>query len=86
MLLPEDPQLVAERAISLGQWCQGFLYGLGTNEIPDIDKLPAEVAEIVCDLTAITQVSVDSNESDEEKLKLIATEYVDETDRLGATN
>jgi len=66
LLLPEEPQLVAERAISLGQWCQGFLYGLGTNEIPDIDKLPAEVAEIVRDLTAITQVSVDRNESDEE--------------------
>ncbi|MCP5328531.1 MAG: UPF0149 family protein [Steroidobacteraceae bacterium] len=65
VLLPGDEVPIAERATALGQWCQGFLYGLGTSSIPDPDALPAEVAEIVRDLTTITQVAVDVRETDE---------------------
>jgi len=65
MLLPGDEVPIADRAIALGQWCQGFLYGLGTSPIPDADALPEEVGEIVRDLTSITQVAVDARESDE---------------------
>ena len=65
MLLPGDDVPIADRAIALGQWCQGFLYGLGTSPIPDADALPEEVGEIVRDLTSITQVAVDARESDE---------------------
>ena len=63
LLLPDDDEPVALRAAALGQWCQGFLYGLGSNPIPDIERLPPEVAEIVRDLTALTQVGVDEDES-----------------------
>lgn len=65
VLLPGDEVPIAERATALGQWCQGFLYGLGTSSIPDPDALPADVAEIVRDLTTITQVAVDVRETDE---------------------
>ena len=65
VLLPGDEVPIDERATALGQWCQGFLYGLGTSSIPDPDALPAEVAEIVRDLTTITQVAVDVRETDE---------------------
>ena len=65
MMLPGDDVPIADRASALGQWCQGFLYGLGTSPIPDADALPEEVAEIVRDLTSITQVSVDVQETDE---------------------
>jgi len=61
MLLPDDDEPVAVRAAALGQWCQGFLYGLGSNPIPDIDRLPPEVGEIVLDLTALTQIGSDDD-------------------------
>jgi hypothetical protein len=65
VLLPGDDVPIADRAAALGQWCQGFLYGLGTSPIPDVDNLPEQVSEIVRDIGAITQVSVDSGDSDE---------------------
>jgi uncharacterized protein YgfB (UPF0149 family) len=63
LLLPGDDEPVDVRAAALGQWCQGFLYGLGSNPIPDIERLPPEVAEIVRDLTTLTQIGVDQAES-----------------------
>jgi len=66
LLLPGDETPVAERAAALSQWCQGFLYGLGSSPLPDIEQLPEEVAEIVRDLTALTQIGVDADESLEE--------------------
>ncbi|MFM8844620.1 MAG: UPF0149 family protein [Gammaproteobacteria bacterium] len=63
LLLPGDETPVAERAVALGQWCQGFLYGLGSNPIPEIEDLPADIGEIVRDLTAMTRIDVDENES-----------------------
>lgn len=64
-LLPDDETPVELRAVALGQWCQGFLYGLGSQPIPEIDRLPTEVAEIVRDFTALTQIGVDADESSE---------------------
>jgi yecA family protein len=64
-LLPEDEQPISTRAAALGQWCQGFLYGLGASALQDATQLPGEVGEIVRDLTEITRVGVDSTDSDE---------------------
>jgi yecA family protein len=82
VMLPGDEVPIADRASALGQWCQGFLYGLGTSPIPDADALPDEVAEIVRDLTSITQVAVDARESDEanEQAYMELVEFV----RVGA--
>lgn len=66
LLLPGDETPVAARASALGQWCQGFLYGLGSNTIPDLEQLPEEVGEVVRDLTALTQISVDDDETPED--------------------
>lgn len=65
-VLPDDDAPVAERAQALGEFCQGFLYGLGTSALPDPEALPTQVAEIVRDIGAITHVGVDPDESDEE--------------------
>ena len=65
VLLPDDDEPLVERAAALGQWCQGFLYGLGTSSIRNADDLPPDIAEVVRDLTVITQVGVDAAESDE---------------------
>lgn len=64
-LLPEDEQPISARAAALGQWCQGFLYGLGASALQDATQLPGEIGEIVRDLTEITRVGVDSTDSDE---------------------
>ena len=60
-----EPLLPADDA-SIGEWCQGFLYGLGTSTLPDPEHLPESVAEVVRDLTAITRVDADPDESEEE--------------------
>lgn len=65
-LLPTDDVPIVERAPALGEWCQGFLYGLSTHTLPDPERLPGQVAEVVRDLTAITRVGADPDESDEE--------------------
>jgi uncharacterized protein YgfB (UPF0149 family) len=65
LLLPEDEQSISSRTLALGQWCQGFLYGLGTSAIQDAGALPGEIGEIVRDLTEITHVGVDDGQSPE---------------------
>lgn len=64
-LLPEDEESLDARASALGQWCQGFLYGLGASPLNDATGLPGDVGEIVRDLTEITHVGVDVEESAE---------------------
>ena len=53
----------SRRSFRLGEWCQGFLYGLGSGPLSDATKLPGEVGEIVRDLSEITRVGVDGGES-----------------------
>lgn len=64
-LLPDDDTAIQARAEALGHWCQGFLYGLGSRPLPGPEQLSREAGEVVRDLTAITQVTADSEASDE---------------------
>ena len=65
LLLPSDAQPIDARTSALAEWCQGFLYGLGSGSIPDASRLPGEVGEIVRDLAEITRAGVDSTESED---------------------
>jgi uncharacterized protein YgfB (UPF0149 family) len=65
LLLPEDDESIDARTSALGQWCQGFLYGLGTSAIQDASALPGEIGEIVRDMTEITHVGVDEGQNTE---------------------
>jgi uncharacterized protein YgfB (UPF0149 family) len=59
-LLPADDASIGERTSALGEWCQGFLYGLGTGvAVPDASSLKGEAAEVLRDMTEITHVDVD---------------------------
>ena len=64
-LLPADDEPLDERTAALGEWCQGFLYGLGAGVRPDPDTLQGEAAEILRDLTEITHVGVDPEDGSE---------------------
>jgi hypothetical protein len=54
-LLPDDEQALEARVEALGEWCQGFLYGLGAAGTAGRADLPGDVAEILVDLARISQ-------------------------------
>lgn len=59
-LLPADDAPITERTTALAEWCQGFLYGLGTGvSVPEASTLEGDAAEVLRDMTAITRVDVD---------------------------
>ncbi len=64
-LLPDDEQPLNGRANALALWCTGFLYGLGTGQIADLDALNGDVGEIVRDFTEISRATGDDAEADE---------------------
>lgn len=64
-LLPSDEEPIDARTAALGEWCQGFLYGLGTGCVPDASMLKSEAAEVLRDLTEISQVDVDHDDDAE---------------------
>jgi len=63
LLLPSDDALLAERALALGQWCQGFLNGFGL--IVGDRALSRDVVETLQDLSAIAQISSQLEESED---------------------
>ncbi|MET0281305.1 MAG: UPF0149 family protein [Steroidobacteraceae bacterium] len=65
-MLPSDDASIDARTVALGEWCQGFLYGLGTGvAVPDASALHGEAAEVLRDMTEITHVDVDPNDDAE---------------------
>jgi uncharacterized protein YgfB (UPF0149 family) len=65
LLLPEEEQPIDARTAALAQWCQGFLYGLGSRVIQDASRLPGDAGEVVRDLSEITRVGVDGDDGEE---------------------
>jgi uncharacterized protein len=64
-LLPDDDQPLNGRANALALWCTGFLYGLGTGYVSDLEALSGDVGEIVRDFTEISRATGDEAEGDE---------------------
>lgn len=68
LLLPDDESSMEQRTEALGEWCQGFLIGLGTVGITDYSTLPEEAAEVCQDMIEIARAAsydIDSGEEDE---------------------
>lgn len=59
LLVPDDEQALASRTEALALWCNGFLYGLGTNGSGDPAALPGDAGEVVRDFTEISRAGVD---------------------------
>ena len=76
-LLPDDERPMAERALALSEWCQGFLYGVGLTGTRD-EHLSPETAEALRNLADIvhldSDVAADSEEDEEAYTEL--TEFV----------
>ena len=59
-LLPADETALTDRAAALGQWCEGFLFGLGMVGGHDPARLPREANEVITDLTEIARIDTDA--------------------------
>jgi len=68
-LLPDDETGLAERTAALGEWCQGFLYGLGlAGEQLKLDALADEAGEVLRDMGQIAQAGFEGDaDSDEDE-------------------
>jgi yecA family protein len=66
LLLPSDQRPLAQRTLSLGYWCQGFLSGLGLGGMQKSWTLSAEADEFLNDLLQIAQVGFDTQNAAEE--------------------
>ncbi|MEX0730513.1 MAG: UPF0149 family protein [Aquisalimonadaceae bacterium] len=73
LLLPDDAVTLPERAVALGQWCQGFLYGVGQ---ADQGKLPEQVREVVLSLADIARIDSENTEEADEDAYAELVEFV----------
>lgn len=80
-LLPDDEEALEERITALGDWCDGYLYGLSLGGLKEFSAFSAEAQEFCADLVEISHISFDEEEEggNEEALFEII-EYV----RMGA--
>ena len=81
LVLPSDDLPLALRASALGEWCEGFLYGLASDGRLDLKKTAPEVREVIEDLTQFTRASFD--EADDEQIEEEAYAELVEYVRVG---
>jgi uncharacterized protein YgfB (UPF0149 family) len=81
MWLPDDAASLAARVEALGQWCRGFLFGLGTAAPADASLSP-EGREFLADLARISRVDcrIPRAAESDERAYVELVEYV----RVGA--
>lgn len=81
LLLPGDPEPLAVRVEAIGEWCEGFLYGLAVAGINAEANLPGDCGEILRDLADIARAGFEVEEDEEnEQAYAEIVEYV----RMGA--
>ena len=69
LLMPDDEEPLALRTDALAHWCQGFLLGLRYSGVNDPAQFSGELAEILEDITEISQVTsaeLDNTEEEEQ--------------------
>lgn len=67
LLLPDDDLDLALRSQALAHWCQGFLLGLGYVGVTNTRAFEGELAEIIEDITEISQMTVANLDYSEEE-------------------
>ncbi|RFA31256.1 hypothetical protein CAI21_01035 [Alkalilimnicola ehrlichii] len=77
LLLPDDSAPITARASALGNWCDGFLYGMGMSSLKPDMQLPREVSEALRDMGEIAQVEINPDaEEENEQAYAQLVEYV----------
>lgn len=67
LLLPDDAQPLSARAEALGDWCRGFLAGLGLAGVKQGQRLPEGVDEVLRDFAEISKVNFNLEGSEEDE-------------------
>lgn len=76
-LLPDEEADLVSRTRAMGEWCRGFLFGVGYTQPGADSALPAEVREALSDLAEIARVaSRPDEEEDDEEAYTEVLEYV----------
>ena len=66
--LPDDETGLADRTAALGEWCQGFLFGLGlAGARIDTDELSDETGEVLRDVSQIANAGFEGSGSEEDE-------------------
>lgn len=78
LMLPDDDNLLSERARALSEWCHGFLSGFGSVEHQGKREISEEAEEMLQDLANIVQIQVEDEEDEPsaEADYMEVTEYV----------
>ncbi len=78
LMLPDDDNLLSERARALSEWCHGFLSGFGSVDHQGKREISEEAEEMLQDLASIVQIQVDDEEGEPsaEADYMEVTEYV----------
>jgi uncharacterized protein YgfB (UPF0149 family) len=66
LLLRDDEEPLIERIQDLGEWCQGFLFGVSLSGVKDIEKLPSDASEIMRDILQISKAAYEEGDDEEE--------------------
>lgn len=66
LLLPEEGASIQVRVEALGEWVGGFLVGLASGGVTDMDRLPGELSELVEDLVQLSRATDYGLSGDEE--------------------
>lgn len=76
--LPDDGVALEQRTKALSQWCQGFLYGLGSVRALQPEQLPKSIDEILLDFSNIGRAEVDpsGNAEEDEEAYTEVVEYI----------
>jgi uncharacterized protein YgfB (UPF0149 family) len=74
LLLPDEDEDLSARAQALGEWCQGFLYGLGA--YADSTSWHGECQEILRHLVDIAQLDADAAGEENEVAFMELSEFV----------
>ena len=87
MLLPEEDELIEERADALGAWCESFLAGLGlSSALLRERKLSEDVRNALEDLSEIARIEVEGDDESLEKAFADVSEHVRLASLLIATD
>ncbi len=64
LLLPDDALPIASRVSALGDWCHGYLHGIGSLGEATIRRLDEQAQEALRDMTQMTQLDGAVEDSD----------------------
>ena len=78
LLLPDDDFPLSEQIEALRQWCQGFLFGIGStySATGSTANWSEEIREAVKDITEFTKLDTETEDEDAEHDFMEITEYL----------